>query len=59
MFIPHPDLEHRERKLFAPEKFMKSIPPRLVSGFPQFILSSSLIKGASFHVSEKNRLPAA
>ena len=56
MFIPHSSLEHQEKKLFALTEFMKFTMPRFVSGFPQFFLSSNLIKQKSFYVFEEKRL---
>ena len=53
IFVPHPNLGHRERKLFAPRKFMKLTMQRFFCEFPQFILSSILIKHESFYVLEE------
>ena len=33
MFVTHPSLEHEERKLFAPRKFMKLAMLRFACGF--------------------------
>ena len=50
MLVPHLNLGHREKKLSAARKFMKLTMLRFAGGFPQFLLSSILIKKSSFYV---------
>ena len=52
MFVRYPSLSHRERKLFVQISFMKLTILRFVCGYPQFLLTLTLTKQASFYNKE-------
>ena len=57
MFVPHPSLEHQERNLFAPRKFMKSVKQIfLFMDLLNFFLSSALIDQAIFYILREKQL---